>query len=98
MLDEWVKAIGTIPCPFDQYRIDALGHPGLYERRTFSDHGDGESRVDEQRPVAFPARAERFIGIVKEVDVARESRRRQELVQRDTDGNVALTGRDPALC
>jgi hypothetical protein len=57
--------------PLHQHGLTALADLGLDEGRAFTDDHDRETPILEKMPIRRPARLQRLVGIVKEIDVAR---------------------------
>src|SRR5215467_4814505 len=97
MPDEGKEAIRTIPCPFHQDRLIVAAHLGLDEGATLTHDAYLESVLLQELTISLPARLQRLIRVVKQVDVARHSGRADHFVERGAAGDVALARGYPVV-
>jgi hypothetical protein len=62
----------------------------LHERGPLAEHGEDVPLALEEGPVRGPRRRQRLLGVVKQVDVAREPRCREQRVERGSPRDIAL--------
>jgi len=76
--------------PLDHHRVIATPDFDLDERGPLPDDGEPIARAPEGAAVGRPRRREGRLGVVEEVDVAREAWSPEELVEGSSPGDVAL--------
>ncbi len=87
-------AIAAVAGPFE---ANALSFPldlGFDKGRSLAQDTNRESVRLEQSPVGMPGGAQRFIGVVEQIEVARDPRGADQLVQGDAISNIGFTGSD----
>jgi len=97
VLDEREKPIGTVPDPLKHHRLITLRGSCLDERRALTEHGDGKLVPLEQVSVRIPRRRHGLLGIVEKVDIPRNPRCGDELVERGATGEICLATSDSVL-
>ena len=88
---------GAIARPFQEDTVAARGDLRLDEGRALPHEEHLEAVRLEEEPIGAPARLEGLVGIVEQVDVPRDARGRDQLVQGHTAGDVAFARRDAVL-
>jgi hypothetical protein len=83
--------------PLHPHRLASPPHLGFDVPGALLLHADREPVPLEQRAVLTPARGDRGLGVVKEVEIPRQARRAEQLVERCRSGDVALAARHAML-
>jgi hypothetical protein len=92
MTDQGEKAKCTVSGPLKNHRLAVAADIRLDERGSFSHHSNLESAPLQKDPVDSPRSFQRHLGVMEEVDVSGDPGSRDQLVEGDSAGNVALAG------
>ena len=92
MFDQRKEAKGAVAEPLDEQRLGALRHGGLHESRTLADGGDANPVRLQRLSIGVPGHRHRLGRVVEEIEVSREPRRPEGLVERHTTSDVAVSG------
>jgi hypothetical protein len=96
-LDEREEAVGTVLGPLEQHALAFARRLRLDERGALPQDTQSIAASLEEPPVGLPGRGQGLFGVVEQVEVSRQPRRRQQLVERRATRDVALAGSDPVV-
>src|SRR6266571_4694418 len=88
------ETICAVPRPLHPDRILVTHHLRFDERWALPHRPHAEAVLLEQAPVGNPARLQRLLGVVEEIDVAGYPGSRHQLVEGHASGDIALAGVD----
>lgn len=95
--EERKEAEGAVARPFQTHALAARNDLRLDESRALPGHVHCEPLGLEQPPVRVPARDQRLVGVVEEIDVRGATQGRNQLVERHAAGDAALARGDAVL-
>ena len=90
VFDQREEAKRAIPGPFDHQVVSLTGDGGFDIPRTLANCSDSITRLFQNRPIAIPGTRDSFLGVVKHVQVTRQTRDLQRDAKRHAACDVAL--------